>query len=382
VTDAITRHVVATGTKAAEVAAKIVDHLAGPGLRLALVFADWRFDPVTIARATSRGLQAPVVGGTTVGVIGRGTPLHATSAIGIGFYGDWCRIGIGVAPGLPTSALTRSRDAVHRAVAALGLTVDTLDPARHVAITLFDGTCGHEEAFCIGSAAAAPGIRFVGGSTATGIGNGHGTRALTWVNGEVMSDAGTVIVLESELPFVVVTSAHLVPTDVRTVVTGAAGRVIHELDGRPAVPRLRDLISQLGDTLDEPHPSHSLARYVDGVPYVRSIVLVERDLIHVASAVEPGHVLRVMRPGDLIGTTTRDLSSARDRVGGEMAALLAFSCLGRHSEAAARKLERELAGVYEAYPTAGFQTLGEQSGMLLVNHTLTGLAIGAPRSDR
>ena len=42
--------------------------------------------------------------------------------------------------------------------------------------------------------------------------------------------------------------------------------------------------------------------------------------------------------------------------------------------------ERELAATYAGYPMVGFQTVSEQSGMLLVNHTLTGLAIGAIKS--
>jgi hypothetical protein len=143
--------------------------------------------------------------------------------------------------------------------------------------------------------------------------------------------------------------------------------------------RLRELVAQLGDKLDEPRPSHSFARYVDGLPYVRSMTHLKGDHIHLASAVEPGHVLRIMRPGDLIGTTRRDLASACEKVGGTMSALLAFSCIGRHWEATSRNLERELADAYAAYPTVGFQSFGEQSGMLLVNHTLTGLAIGVPR---
>jgi hypothetical protein len=36
-----------------------------------------------------------------------------------------------------------------------------------------------------------------------------------------------------------------------------------------------------------------------------------------------------------------------------------------------------MTATFAAYPTVGFQSLSEQSGMLLVNHTLTGLAIGA-----
>ena len=96
-----------------------------------------------------------------------------------------------------------------------------------------------------------------------------------------------------------------------------------------------------------------------------------------SSAVEPGHVLRVMRPGDLVRTTQRDLATAAERVGGTMAAFLAFSCLARHTEAASRAGECELATTYAAYPMIGFHTVSEQSGMLLLNHTLTGLAIGA-----
>ena len=376
--DPIARQVVATGTDATEVANRIVEGLAGPGLRLALVFADWRLDAATIA-GTHRALRAPVVGGSTVGVIGKGVPRDAVAAVAIGFYGEWLRIGIGVAQDLPKAALTRSRDAVTHAAAALGATADALDPARHVGITISDGTSGHEEAFCIGSAAAAPQIRFVGGCAATE--HGSTRRALIWVNGEVMHDAGAVVLLESERSFYAMQSSHLVPTDVKTVVTAASGRIVDELDGRPAGTRLRELVASIGDTLAEPMPAHSFARYVDGLPYVRSMTHVEGERLHLACAVEVGHVLRLMRPGDLIGTTTRDLESAAEKVGGEVAACLAFSCIGRHWDAAARGLERALAGTYAAYPTVGFQSFGEQSGMLLVNHTLTGLMIGRRRGS-
>ena len=376
----ITRQVVATGANAAEVAAHLVEGLEGPDLRLAFVFADWRLDAAVIAALTWSGLGAPVVGSTTPGVIARGAIPGALTAVALGLYGEGFRVGIGVATELPKSALARGRDAVGRALAALGLTAAELDPDRHVAITLVDGTCGHEEAFCIGSAAAAPRIRFVGGCAASGLDSPGG--ASTWVNGEVMSDAGVVVLLESDLPFAVVTSAHLVPTSVKTVVTAASGRVIHELDGRKAAPRLRELIAGIGDVLDEPTPAHTFARYNDGVSDVRSIARIEGDDVVLANAIEVGHVLRVMRPGDLIGTTRRDLTLASERVGGTMAAFLAFSCLGRHQEAKARGLASALAEVHDAYPTIGVQTLGEQSGLLLVNHTLTGLAIGQPRERR
>lgn len=375
----IARQVLAGGDDVGAIAREIIDGLSGPGLRAVFLFADGRLDAGAIATAVQRGLApAPVVGGTGPGVIGARPQRGRRCAVALGLYGDWLRVGIGVATDLSTAApLARSRDAVGQAVASLGLSIDALDPARHVGITIIDGLSPHEEAFCIGTAASAPRARFVGGAASGD--DGAGLRARVWAQGEVLADAGVVIVLESALPIEVLRSSHLVPTELRTVVTEASGRIIHQLDGMPAVRRLHALAAQLGATEDALALSIAFARYLDGVPYMRSMTRIEGDNLHIASAVEPGHVLRVMRPGDLIGTTRRDLATAATRVGGEVGALLAFSCISRHWEAAARDLEPALAEAYAAYPVVGLQSAGEQSGMLLVNHTLTGLVIGAPR---
>ncbi|MBX3156963.1 MAG: FIST C-terminal domain-containing protein [Deltaproteobacteria bacterium] len=373
----IARQVVASGDDAERVAREIVEGLLAPDLRCAFVFADWRLDPAAIARVTQHGLRpAPVVGGSTVGVLG---PIDAATAagitdrkraVGMGLYGDAFRVGIGVAPELPKSPLTRSRDAVHQAAAGMGTTATALDATRHVAITVYDSTCGFEEAFCIGSAAAAPQIRFIGGGASSEAKSQR--KPHVWVRGEVTNDAGVVVLLQSDLPFVAMSSTHLVPTERRTVVTAASGRIIEELDGIPATSRLRQLLAP--EAFEHPIV-YGFARYIDSVPYVRSITHFEGERIHVASAVEVGHVLRIMRPDDMIASTSRDLALAADRVG-TLRALLAFSCIGRHLEASARGLARDLDNAYAAHPVAGFQSFGEQSGMVLVNHTLTGLAIG------
>ena len=377
----LARHLLATGRDAAHVAGELARGLVVPGEPppvLVLAFADWRLDPASFARELQRACPAaPVVGCTTIGVIGAGQPGDEPAAVAMGLYGDWLRVGLGLAGDLRKSPLVRSRDAVRQAAAQLGSSPENLDPAHHVVLTLVDGTCGLEEAFGIGSAATAPQIRFVGGAAASE--RGRQRRAMVWARGEALSDAGIVILLESQLPFAVVTSLHLVPTEARTVVTAASERVLEQLDGRPAAERIRELVAGLGGTLDEEHPSQfQLARFIDGVPYVRAMSRLEGTRVHLAAAVEPGHVLRLMKPGDLIGRTRRDLAATAEMVGGELAALVVFSCVGRHWEAAARGFERELADTYAAYPTTGIQSGGEQTGMVLVNYTLAGLAIGAP----
>jgi hypothetical protein len=197
-----------------------------------------------------------------------------------------------------------------------------------------------------------------------------------WAHGEVMVDSGVAVLLELSRPFEAITSCHLVATELKTVVTAATGRTVEELDGIPAPRRLAELLGQIGIELDPNKPTtYSFARVIEGVPYVRSIRHVEPTRIQLASSVEPGHVLRIMKPGDLVALTRRDLAGVKERLG-SIDALLAFSCVHRVWEAKGRGNAPELAAIYDEYPTTGFDCFGEQTGMLFVNHTLTALAIG------
>ena len=371
--DGIARNVTVAGGEAEVAVHQLAERLAGDQLKLVVVFADWRLDPYALARGLQRALPAPVVGCSTVGVVAA----EPGTVAAVGFYGDWLRVGVGVASDLTKSALARSRDATLVACEMLGVAPQALDPQRHVAISVVDNSSGQEEAFCIGSAAAAPQIKIVGGSASTE----HPSlrKSFVWAKGEALADAGVVVVLESAVPFETVISSHLRRTPAKFVVTAASGRLIQELDGLPAATRLHSVIGELGGIVDPEHPSeYAFARFVGDRPYVRSMHGIEGDHILLASTVEPGHVLHLMRPGDLIAQTRLDLATVADRIGGRMSSLLAFSCVSRHWEAQARGLEKALGDAYAAFPTTGFQTFGEQSGTQLVNHTLTGLAIGIP----
>jgi hypothetical protein len=377
----ITRTVTARGEDAQRVASEVIAGLGHESLRFAIVFGDYRLDPGILAREITKGLGAGrgaprVVGCTTVGVIGAGHETAPPAVSAIGFYGDRIRAGIGVARLLRRSPIVASREAVYEAAEELGTHPEPLSAARHVAITLVDGTSGHEDAFCVGSALAAPQLRMVGGAASTTY--DRSSPSYVWADGELLVDGGVVVLVETDVRFEVVTSQHFVPTDLRTVVTAGSARTIEELDGIPAARRFRQMIDQLGAKLDETRPSeYSFARFIDGVPYVRAVGLLDGDRIQLASTVEPGHVLHLVRPGDLIGRTRLDLAAAAERLGGRITALIAFSCLGRHWEARARGLEPQLAAIYGAYPSTGMQSAGEQSGMLLVNQTLTALALGS-----
>ena len=100
------------------------------------------------------------------------------------------------------------------------------------------------------------------------------------------------------------------------------------------------------------------------------------ESVRFACAVARGSVLASMKAGGIMERTARSLREAEVEVGGEMAALVAFNCLGRFLETEATGLTGEVGRLLSSYPVIGFNTFGEQFHALHVNHTFTGLALG------
>lgn len=384
ISTALGRKVHASGKDSAAVAAALAEQLAGCDASLVLAFVYHRLSLGTIGGALERATGAPCIISATTGLISDADPeLRATdtpgSAVGepgalaIAFSRQWSRFGVGIAKDLAHSTAASARGATHQASAALGLPPAMLEADRHVAISLFDGRCGNEEAFCVGSAGAAPQVKFVGG-----IGWAEPGRPNLSVGGSELVGAGAVLMLESARPFRTVNSIHVQPSEIRCVVTASHGRRILELDGYPAVSRYRKLLAGLGAPelpFDALVPRYPLAMYMRGTPYIRSIRAAHGEVLELTSAISSGQILRVMRAGDLIGSTVADLAVAADALSG-IDLMLAFSCVSRRRDAMTRGLMPDLASAYGRYPVAGFDSHGEQAGMVLVNHTLSGLAIG------
>ena len=379
--DPIVGRAVAEGRDPVAVARSLRDQIAALGVAqptLVVAFASCQLDPDAMAAALSAAFApAPVIGCTSHGEIAGGGDRQGAAVV-LAIASPRLRVAPALAPDLRRSVLRSSRAAVVDAAAQLGATTEQLDPRRHVALTLVDGRSGVEESFCLATAATAPHIRFVGGSASDDFGPEARTRV--FLGGRAHADAGVVALVESDLPFAVIESEHMIPSQVRTVVTAAdpERRRVLELDGFPAPRRYRQLVERLGggEVDDVVASSFPFATYIAGRPYVRSVVKVEDDALVVAAAIDPGTVLRVMRPGDLVGTTAAALEAAAAEVGGSLSAVIAFSCLGRHREALTRGERAALAAAYDRAPLIGFHSFGEQVGALLVNHTLTGLAFG------
>lgn len=373
---AVCARAVVRGADAAAAAHRLADELGDPAMLL--VFASYQVPTAELARAlAARFPRTQVVGCTSSGEIGPDGVVEGSVAA-LAFYAPAVKAGVGIARELRGQSLTASRDAVTAAAAAIGRTPTALDPRRHVAITLFDGRSSLAEGFCLATAASAPQIQFVGGACSDLIGGEPRTR--TFAGEQVIEGGAVVALLETDVPFQVIAWEHMVPTPVKVVVTAADPdqRLLMELDGKPALDRYRELVAELGGTPITDTESASVfpfARYVEGKPYVRSVYNIEGQALRMASAVETGQILRLMRTGDLVGSTERELERADQLVGG-MCAVVAFSCMARQFEAERFGLVDGLAALYQRFPVVGFHTFGEQLGATLVNHTLTGLALG------
>ena len=174
---------------------------------------------------------------------------------------------------------------------------------------------------------------------------------------------------------------HMVPTDVQDGGhrrLGARDRRARRPAGGAAPARAAS--RRLGEQLDEPRPSHSFARYVDGVPYVRSITHVEGDAHPPRERGRAGP----RAAADAARRPDRH-DHARSRRGARARRRHDRARCSR-SRASAGTGRRVRAGSSASSPRSTPRTRrsasrasASRSGMLLVNHTLTGLAIGARR---
>lgn len=356
-------------------AAVLAAGVAASDVALTLVFASPRYPPDAFARALARAFDPiPVYGCTTAGEIGL-DGFSEGGAVAMSIGSERFRVGAGLADDLARSALSSGRQATLEAARALGRVPEELSASRHAALSLIDG--GHEEGFIAGAAGSAVGIPFVGGSASHGF---HGPpTARIFAGGRAHANSGLVLLIETDHPFTVIMSEHMIPTERRVVVTASDPdrRMVHELDGRSARVVFGEMLGVSGgEVTDEIAGRHPFGFYVEGRAYVRSVMAVEGDSLRFACAVENGVILRWMRSGEMLETTRRALEEASARVGGEIHALIAFNCLGRYLETRASGTTASVGAELAMYPVIGFNTFGEQINTLHVNHTLAALAIG------
>ena len=231
------------------------------------------------------------------------------------------------------------------------------------------------------TAAISPALRdmpLFGGSAGDGTDFGRTQVAL---NGKVANCAAVLTLVRSKYRTQVFSLDHLVPSDQQMVVTEAdpSRRIVKSINAEPAAREYARIVGKDPEQLDRfTFASHPVVVRIGAAHHVRAIQQVnEAGELVFFSAIDEGMVLTVAAPQNMADHLRRKMADLSQQ--GRPAHILSCDCILRRIEAEQRQMTRELSGVMAAYNVTGFSTYGEQIGPLHVNHTMSGVAIYAPK---
>jgi hypothetical protein len=374
----------------AEVCAQMAQTKPG----LVIYFAPANLDQTKVHRAFTQtlGAGAPFMGGSSLHVkiplmrmfrnIGSDGFFDGISALSLSADAVSSEIGVvaDVAVGGPQAATRVLEDLAARMELDLNGAAD-----KYFLLLLCDGPSGHADAVLDALFLRAPGLPIIGGGTAdqfnllTGLVNSgvvHSPQGL-YRRGAVMA------LVRSHVPFVTKMITSYAPTPTQFEVTKASGKIISELNGKPAAEEYARALGvpkwQLGSSR---LPNFRLflrnpvGLVIDGQPYLRGISARSgNDLTVVVGDMAPGQTLRLMRPGDIVADTRRVVSEARSELG-TVAGTLLFSCAYRELETDIIDKQSELTSALQLGSSAGLISFGEYFNGLAVEQTLTMVAFG------
>jgi small ligand-binding sensory domain FIST len=309
--------------EAAETAvAAALEPLHGRTPDLALVFASGPDPGAAGERALALTGASAALGCSAEGVIGGGAGVEGSSAVSV-----W----VGVLPGAALRTFHLEVMPAEGRAAVIGMP-EVGGSRDELAVLLTDPFSFPVEGFVAQASHALPALPFVGG-VAYGPQGPRSTRL--WIDGRTVDRGAVGVVVEgaSVRPLV---SQGCRPVGPPMTVTAAAGNVIKELAGQPALQKVRALLAAL------PPPEQAMAtsglqvgiaadEYAEDHDYlVRAILGSEQDALVVGDLIEPGQTVRLqVRDAE---AADKDMRAALGRCPGQPGSgALLFSCNGRGS---------------------------------------------------
>jgi hypothetical protein len=319
----------------------------------------------------------PVVGCTTAGEIGP-AGYRGRSLTGMSFHASTCTAAVAWLDNLGRFTMDAGEAAAHALLRELEARAPKAGPNDSFALMLIDGLSIREEQVARAFQNGIGKIRLFGGSA------GDDTKfERTWVfyDGAFHTDATTLLLINTGLPFRIFRTQHFVCESERLVVTeaNAARRIVNEINGLPAAAEYARLV---GVTVEELRPALFAASpvvvVIDGTDYVRAIQKVNEDgSLTFFSAIDEGLVFRVARGIDLIDNLNKAFDELRSQIGPPQL-IIACDCILRNLEVTQNGLKERVGEIMRLNKAVGFSTYGEQIDGVHVNQTLTGIAIGYP----
>ncbi|HVI88709.1 MAG TPA: FIST N-terminal domain-containing protein [Dongiaceae bacterium] len=358
----------------------ILDQIACEESEIVLLFCSPQFHVADIAAAVRfLGIQQTVVGCTTAGEITPAGHRHG-SITGISLPRRHFAVSLQVSEHLvnfdiatgisSTKTLLQSHENVSR----------RFDQPRTFALLINDSLAMREEALASAVGDALGHVPLIGGSAGN---NPSSEEPNIFVNDRVLTNAAILVLASTDLDFRVFQTQHFEPLEHKLVVTRAdpSRRLVMQLNAEPAAQEYAQMLGLKREDLNSYiFASHPLVVRAGGRHYVRGIQKVDdADCLQFFCAIDEGIVLSIARSGDLV-SNLENLFDRLNRDLGKIEAVVAFDCILRYVEMEETRLLPRVSELLSRNNVVGFNTYGEQFGMMHMSQTFTGIAFGGNSS--
>jgi hypothetical protein len=192
--------------------------------------------------------------------------------------------------------------------------------------------------------------------------------------------AAILCLIASASPVTAYCHNYFVHSDRKFVITDAdpARRLVREIDGRPALEVYAAACGLPAQTSE----THAFAPFplmirIGNQYYPRGMQRIYPDgALEFACALEPGLVVALGEPGDMIARFGDLLAAMRVQIGAPDL-IIAFDCAARTAYMEREGLTGGIETLLRPYAVSGFASLGEQFNTVHVNNTFTCIGIAA-----
>lgn len=246
------------------------------------------------------------------------------------------------------------------------------------ALVMADGLCKQEDTLLAAIETVLPDVPVFGGSAGDGL-SFEKTHVLH--GGRVHTNAGLLILIETNLSFVGLGFDHFQPTDKQLVVTNAIPdeRVVCEFNGSPAAAEYARMIGyEVDDLLPEVFAENPLLVRNGSSFHVRAVQqVIDGSCLTFLSAIDDGLVMTLGKGAEILETLSTELG-VTDPAKRAPIFILGFECILRKLEFEQKKLCKQVSETLVNFGVFGFSTYGEQHRGVHVNQTFVGVAFFPP----
>lgn len=228
------------------------------------------------------------------------------------------------------------------------------------------------------------GLPLIGGSAGdlyfNPLGHPPGSTRLLY-HGSAKRGAAILCLVASASPVIAYCHNHFMQSDKKFVITDAdpARRLVREIDGRPALEvyaaacGFRRPPRQSGDFAPFP-----LMIRIGGHYYARGMQRIYPDgALEFACALEPGLVVALAKPRDMIASLDGLFTAMRGQIG-TPELVIGADCAARTACMERQGLTKGIEALLRQHAVTGFSSLGEQFNTIHANNSFTCLGIAAP----